>query len=236
MRSLLTLCGLLCLVVVPAAAQGGNRVRVDVRHPPWNAVGKLQALSETTRTTCTATLIGPRTALTAAHCLYDPRTRSRFPVAALQVMFGLDGQRMAAGALVERVAMGAGFDPDDPVGTMGGDWALLTLAAPLTVEGGYLPLDPQPPASGTAVMVGGYAQNDPNTLAADTNCRVTAAAVDSGGRRLVLHNCTIVLGVSGAPLLRSVRHGWAIVGVNIGRSREGDRGFATAVEQVRPRL
>jgi protease YdgD len=228
----------LSLAAAPANAQGGAlsdpRVRVDVHEPPWNAVGKLQALNGGMRTTCTATLVAPRTILSAAHCLYDSRTRRTFPASSLKFLVGLDGQRVAAGALVEKVAIGAGYDPDDPAGTMGSDWSLITLAAPITIDGRFPSLDPQPPAAGTPIMVGGYALDSPNILSADTRCRVTAAAVDSRRRGLILHDCAIVQGVSGAPLLRWTGREWTIVGINIGRSREGTRGFAVATEQVRP--
>lgn len=229
----------LCLEVGRAAAQATSpdgRVRVDAREPPWNAVGRLQAVSGDTRTICTGTLVGPRTVLTAAHCLYDGRTRRPFAASSLQFLIGLDGQPMLAGALVERTTIGTGYDPNDPAGTMGSDWALITLAAPLNNGGHFLSLDPQPPAGGAAVMVGGYALNNPNVLAADTSCRVTTAAKDSKGRALVLHDCNIVQGVSGAPLLRRAGRGWTVVGINIGRSREGTKGFAVATEQVRPHL
>jgi len=45
---------------------------------PWRAVGKLQAASTNLRVLCTGTLVGPSIVLTAAHCVYNPRTQHNF--------------------------------------------------------------------------------------------------------------------------------------------------------------
>ena len=46
---------------------------------PWRAIGKLQAASENFRKTCTGSLVGPALVLSAAHCLFNPRTGRFFP-------------------------------------------------------------------------------------------------------------------------------------------------------------
>jgi hypothetical protein len=54
-------------------------VRIDLDAVPWRAVGKLQAASINLRASCTATLVGPSTVVTAAHCVFNRRTQRNFP-------------------------------------------------------------------------------------------------------------------------------------------------------------
>jgi protease YdgD len=63
----------------PGIGAEDQRVRVDPEIVPWRAVGKLQASSMNLRESCTATLVGPSTVVTAAHCLFNRRTQHSFP-------------------------------------------------------------------------------------------------------------------------------------------------------------
>jgi protease YdgD len=233
----IVLVGVLCATAQPASAQveGSTRTRVDVRTPPWNSVGKLQAVSGSLRTTCTAALIGPRTVLSAAHCLFNARTGRYFVPGSLHFVAALEGGAFAAAALARSIEPAPDYDPSEPRHTRGSDWAVIELAGPVSSAGPPLPLAPAVPAAGTEVMVGGYAQDNPNVLTADTFCRVTGLAEDARGRRLLRHDCAATHGVSGAPLLVRTDAGWTIVGINVARSRSGDVGLATTLEGVAAR-
>jgi protease YdgD len=240
---IVSLGALLALTTSEVAAQGTDaaprrdtRTRVDVREAPWNSIGKLQAVAGSLRTTCTAVLIDPRMVLSAAHCLFNIRTRRYFLPSSLHFVAGLEGQGMVAAALADKVLTGSGYDPDNPAATMGSDWALITLAAPVASAVRALSLNPQSPAAGTAVVVGGYARNNPNVMTADMKCNVVGSAVDAQGGRLILHDCAVVQGISGAPLLVKTDLGWSIVGINVAQARSGGMGFAVAIEQIRPHL
>src|SRR5215471_7353040 len=50
------------------------RSRLDPDKAPSLAVGKLQVPSISFYQSCTATLVDPSTVLTAAHCVFNPRT------------------------------------------------------------------------------------------------------------------------------------------------------------------
>lgn len=231
-----TFAALLVFAAVPARAQPPSaRTRVDVLEMPWRAIGKLQAVAGSLRMTCTAALVGPRTVLSAAHCLYNVRTRRFFLPSSLHFVVGLEGQGFAAATVAEALVIGPGYDPNDAGATRGSDWALITLAAPMAAGTPLLPVARRLPAAGAAVMVGGYAQDNPNVLTADTECHVTGFAVDGRGRRLILHDCAAPHGVSGAPLLIKGNTGWSIVGINVARARTGAVGLAVTLDEVQDR-
>ena len=59
-------------------------------------------------------------------------------------------------------------------------------------------------------MLGGYQQDHPLVLMADTQCRIVGRLVDAGGRLLLRHNCTGTRGVSGVPLLIEKGGKWSL--------------------------
>src|SRR5690349_17036072 len=72
--------------LAPGIGTHDRRVRVNPDDVPWRALGKLQASSINLRVLCTATLLGPSTVVTAAHCLLNPRTLGYFPPASLHFL------------------------------------------------------------------------------------------------------------------------------------------------------
>jgi protease YdgD len=215
---------------LPAAqAQSEPRARVDVGMAPWRSIGKLQAVAGGLRETCTAALIGPRTVVTAAHCLFNIRTRRNFPPSSVHFLLGLEGSRFTSATIAESFVAAPGYNPEEPGDTRGNDWALVFLATSLQNQQ-PLALAPAVPAPGTAVMVGGYGQDNPNVLTADTDCQLTGFLRDAGGHPLLVHDCRAVRGVSGAPLLVQLGSTWVIAGVNVARTQTGSRGFAVPVD------
>jgi V8-like Glu-specific endopeptidase len=79
---------------LPGIGSHDPRIRVDPDVGPWRAVGKLQAASIDFRTVCTATLVGPSTVVTAAHCLFNRRVRRYFRPESLHFLIGYTGNRM----------------------------------------------------------------------------------------------------------------------------------------------
>ena len=150
----------LCAAALPAAAQSdvSGRTRVDARMPPWNSIGKLQAVAGSLRITCTAARIGPRTVLSAAHCLFNVRTGRYVAPGSLHFVAGLEGGSFAAAALAQSIEPATDYDPAESNLTRGSDWAVIELAGPVAAAGPPLPLAPSPPDAGTDVLVGGYAQ------------------------------------------------------------------------------
>jgi protease YdgD len=56
----------------PGIIGNDDRVRLDERGPPWDAVGQVNVAGYRTGFDCTGTLIAPTLVVTAAHCVINP--------------------------------------------------------------------------------------------------------------------------------------------------------------------
>jgi protease YdgD len=209
------------------------RIRIDLREEPWRALGKLQATVGERRTTCTGALVGPRTALTAAHCLVNPKTGAYHLASALHFLVGFDRGSYAIHARVLQFAASPGYDPARISETIGSDWALLTLDLMHGTDERILPMRSTVPPKGTPVMIGGYSQDNPLVVTADIECRIVGHVRDRSGKLLLKHDCAATRGTSGAPLLIQDGAGWSIGGVNVAAPRGEAGGFAVTVDEPR---
>ena len=158
--------------VIPGVGSHDPRVPVHVAAAPWRAIGKLQATSGNLYESCTGTLVAPALVLTAAHCVFNPRTQHNFPPESLHFLLEFDRGRYAGHGIGQRIEVAPGYDPHRPAATRGSDWAILTLEKPLGTEDRILPILTEPPPVGSMVMLGGYSQDRPLILMADTGCRI----------------------------------------------------------------
>jgi len=221
---------------LPGIGAHDPRIRIDPNTVPWRAVGKLQSNVGSFAMSCTGTLVGPSTVLTAAHCLYSPRTRNYLPASAFHFLIGYDGDEPAAHTVGRRFVVGPGFDPKNPMKTPGSDWALLTLDRALGTADRRLTLLDRPPEIGTPIMIGGYSQDRRYVITADSTCHILGMSVDDTGRRLLRHDCAGTRGVSGAPVLVEDHGVWRIAGVDILAAASGAGGYAVMLDEIRSRL
>jgi V8-like Glu-specific endopeptidase len=56
----------------PGIIGNDDRVRLDERGPPWDAVGQVNVAGFRTGFDCTGTLVAPTLVVTAAHCVINP--------------------------------------------------------------------------------------------------------------------------------------------------------------------
>lgn len=196
-----------------AAQAADRRVPVDPNAPPWNAVAKVQS---NIGGHCSGVLIAPSVVLTAAHCLYNPRTRAMLQPLSLHVLFGYERGQYRWHRLVTRFTLGAGFDGKRG-GPQASDWARLELAAPVSLP--PLPLQGHAAAEGTAAALAGYNQDRSQLLLADLRCNVLRVVAIPGGGAFLVHDCEGTRGTSGGPLLVRNGAGWAVVAIAIGAGR-----------------
>ena len=202
------------LAQAPPPGVGAHDARriVDAQAPPWDALARLQ-VPGTAR--CTAVLIAPRLALTAAHCLWSAHLQRYVPPDMIHVLTRYRRGAFAGHALAVATRIDRGLDV-----------AEVTLAAPLGTDLlGFAP----PPAPGTPAMLGGYNQDRVELIEADTGCHVIA---DDGVR--LRHDCEGTHGTSGAPLLVHGADGaWRIAGLQVAAFLHAAGGIAVSAASLR---
>jgi protease YdgD len=201
---------------------------VSAEAAPWRAVARLQVPGVGR---CTAFLVAPRVAVTAAHCLWGERLGHFVPAGSVHVLTGYASGGFSRHTVASAFRVGAGYDPRDPNGTRGADVAAVTLVEPMD---DVVPLAALPPPSGTPALLGGYNQDRAEVIEADLHCAVTGQVVDRGGRSLVAHGCTATRGVSGAPLLVRGEDGeYRVAGVAVAAAAGRSGGVAVPAASVR---
>ncbi|WP_353213011.1 trypsin-like peptidase domain-containing protein [Rhodovarius sp.] len=234
---------LLLLLAGPAAAEepprippstlpgiGGEDRRVLLPQParPWSALGRVQT---GLGNRCTGTLIAPDRVLTAAHCLVAPRTANFVQPRSLRFLLGYRMGWFQAAAEARAYHVGDGFNPATN-GPAGADWAIIELAQPL--HGPMLPLWQGGIPPGTPLMLGGYQQDRPEVILADTDCRAGAMLRQPKAPSLLAHDCSATRGASGAPLIALLPDGRHVVaGVAVRAALGAARGFAVPAEAIR---
>lgn len=198
------------------------RVAVDQTQMPWRAIGRLQAGGSS----CTASLIGPSLLLTAAHCVFDSRSRQFFPAKSFNFKLAYAEGEFSAQAKGKTLTVAPGYDPILNIGTMSKDWALLELDKEIGAPDSILTMQRTTPAAGDIAALGGYANDMIENLMADPECRVLGLMFDSGGAPLIRHNCAATQGVSGAPFLIRQGEDWFVGGILVVGSANGIGGAA----------
>lgn len=176
---------------------GDDRLAVEAGQYPWSAMGRL---NNGIGGHCSGILVGPRLLATAAHCLWNPRTRAPIPVTSLTFVAGYDrGQYLKASKVAGlHPAPGWNLATNNAGAGLAGradDWALLELEEPLGEAVGWVAIagDPQP---GQPLTAAGYGKDKAHVPMAHLGCAVLERR---GG--VFINDCDAVQGDSGGPVL-----------------------------------
>ncbi len=158
--------------------------------PVAPAIGRFNHAGYADRRHCTAFLVAPRTAVTAAHCL------AGVDAGRTHVLLGYDRV-----AWREHIVPASGRAAAD-----GRDLAVLCLSAPAAAD--PLPVAVAGPERGEAIRAVGYGQPAVHRL----TTRACAVAAPLGEGRFLM-DCGVSPGTSGGPVLRRTDEGAEVVGV-----------------------
>lgn len=188
------------LFAIRCSAEGvAQQMVTDDKAMIWRGVGPLNVAGNRS---CTAALISDHEAVTAAHCLFNPRTLKRTEAESIRFVMGQRRDTYAALRDVTATAILPGYvyagQTQDPA-SVAQDIALLELASPVSPEEA-LPLQvadwPLGGRKGVQVDIVGYGRDRPFMASIRAGC----PAVDAING-VTLLDCQAVPGLSGAPVV-----------------------------------
>jgi protease YdgD len=213
---------LLCAAALLGAAAAANelypgiigeddRVRVEQRGAPWEAIGQVNIGGYRTVGQCTGTLVAPDIVLTAAHCVVDPWKATPLPLHDIHFLAGLRGGSYLGHATAKCLHFFPGYQPPEKALSataaktasfrqLGTDVVAIILKDKLNVD--PVPIaKPGAVGPGLSLIHAAYPADRRYVLSAHFGCRLLGVERDP---QLWLNDCDTHPASSGGPVLTEV--------------------------------
>jgi protease YdgD len=206
----------------PGIIGDDNRVAVVSDAPPWNSIGHVNIDGYRRVIKCSGVLVQPNVVLTAAHCVFDPRTHTAFPPHRIHFLQNVRGTRVAGHTKAECLRFLSNYQSGSgdmqyllprrqkSLQLWARDVVAIVLADPLAVD--PIPmLDAHDVNLGLGLVHASYPADRRYRLMADFQCRLISAVQD-----LWMTDCDTHPASSGGPIFARVGDTLKLAAIMIG--------------------
>jgi protease YdgD len=211
----------------PGIIGNDDRVRLDQRGPPWDAVGQVNVAGFRTGFDCTGTLIAPTLVVTAAHCVINPIAQKPYATKDIHFLAAVRGPENKGHAVAQCLHFLANYrsvpleksspSPSGrrvPIESFTDDVVVIVLNAPLDVK--PAPMDEHPdPQPGLPLTHVAYPADHRFVPWVHFDCRLLRSDADTG---LWLTDCDTHAGSSGGPIFTRTDGVYRVAAIMLGVS------------------
>lgn len=211
--------------VAAEPALRADRIGVDIAKAPWSAVGRI---NNSAYGRCSAVLVRPDVAVTAAHCLYNIAAKRFLQPASIHILFGFAKGQYGFHTTVADITIPKTYVPGGKAASASHDWAILRLAEQAPAAFPPIALGRPDAAPASSVQAAGFGQERSEVLMATAPCAVIGTTDDD----LLVTDCRLSHGFSGGPMIDRETGDLAGISVAISESDGRRLGFAVPASTI----